>query len=295
MERIRLQKCKIALAIPTYNAGNDFENVLKKVLSQRQSLELIKIYDSESNDGTVEIALKQGVSVEKIPKKSFSHSGTRTMIAKQMLELDIDYLIFITQDIYLQRDAIENLIKYILKNPNCGVVYGKQQVDLEKGKIYEYFARNFNYGDKDLIKRKSDIKELGIKTIFSSDAFAIYNLTMAKKVGFFGNRINFSEDMYIADKFIQAGYFVGYCSNAKVFHTHNYTILEEYNRYKTIGKFHKEQKEMIDRYGKTNSEGIKLAIGEIKFLKYEGKINKIPESMTRNIAKFLGMKIGYYL
>lgn len=285
----------MGLAIPTYNAGREFEKVLKKVKSQSVNLDLIKIYDSGSFDETLEIAKKYKVEVEIISKATFSHSGTRTMIAKQMLDLGMSHLIFITQDVFLQENAIENLIHYIVSNPNCGVAYGKQEVDLKIGTIYEYFARSFNYGDKDLIKSKHDIEKLGIKTIFNSDAFAIYNLKLSKEVGFFGDKVNFSEDMLIADRFIQVGYDVGYSSNAKVFHTHGYTIFEEYKRYKSIGKFHREQKIIIGRYGKTNSEGFKLAINELKYLISKGEFYRLPESIIRNIVKFLGMKIGYYL
>ena len=88
-----MQNNKVALAIPTYNAGSGFEEVLKEVLNQSFNLELVKIYDSESYDETVEIVQKYNFDIEIISKESFSHSGTRTMIAKQMLEMNMDYLI----------------------------------------------------------------------------------------------------------------------------------------------------------------------------------------------------------
>ena len=284
---------KTALVIPTCNAGKEFEEVAKKIYDQSSRLNLVRVYDSESNDLTVKIAESLDFEVIKVSKKSFSHSATRSKIAQEMYENGFDYLIFMTQDVYLQNHAIELLLKYIIKNSNCGVVYGKQEIDLEKGSINEYFARSFNYGSVSSIKTKKDVENLGIKTIFNSDAFAVYNLKLAKKVGFFGEEAVFGEDMIIADKFIQRGYGVGYCAESRVFHTHNYTLLEEFSRYKVIGQFHKMNNEIINRYGKTNSEGIRLALGEIKYLISEKKVYKIPESLLRNAAKFFGFKLGF--
>lgn len=284
---------KVALAIPTFNAGSRFEEVLKEVYKQKEQLALVKIYDSESNDDTTKIVKKYGFEVSNVLKKDFSHSATRSKIAKEMYEQGFDYLILMTQDVYLQSDAIKLIIEYIIHKPSSGVVYGKQEVDMDKGSLNELYSRKFNYGQKNLIKSKSDIKKLGIKTIFNSDAFAIYNLKIVKEVGYFGNDATFGEDMIIADKFIQKGYTVGYCCQSKVFHTHNYTLLEEFNRYKIIGEFHKLNKEMIGKYGKTNSEGLKLAISEIKYLIDRKKMYKIPDSLIRNIAKYLGFKLGF--
>ena len=47
---------KVALAIPTYNAGNEFRTVLTLINQQRNLVDAIKIIDSTSVDNTVAIA-----------------------------------------------------------------------------------------------------------------------------------------------------------------------------------------------------------------------------------------------
>lgn len=284
---------KIGLALPTYNANthNDFNDVLKRINAQSNILSTIKIFDSESTDDTVAVAKKNNIEVIEIKKKDFSHSKTRTRIAQEMLENKIDYLIFMTQDVFLQPQALQELVSFI-KNNKLALAYGKQEVDITKSNIFEAYARKFNYGEKNILKKKQDIEKYGIKTIFCSDAFAIYDLRMIKKVDFFGEEANFSEDMLIADKLISKGCTIGYCAKSKVYHSHNYSILDEYNRYKEIGYFHAQFSHVLSKYNGTTSEGIKLAISECYFLLKEKKVHFIPESITRNFMKFMGMKKG---
>lgn len=285
---------KIALAIPTYNAGNDFYKVLENINEQNEMIDLVRVVDSSSNDSTVDIAKKFGCEVEVIDQKKFSHGGTRRKIAIESFNSGYDYLIFMTQDVFLQENALKNLINYISSDKNLGVVFGKQEVDLTKGNLFEYYARTFNYSEKSYKRTKSDIRKFGIKTIFSSDAFAIYNLAILKEVDFFEDTKEVSEDMLAAHKIIEAGRSVGYCAEAKVYHTHNYKVIEEYKRYKEIGKFYKKQSSIMNFYGKTSNNGVKLAVGEVSFLWKQKKLVMIPKSLIRNAAKFIGHKVGYY-
>lgn len=290
----REKELKIALVIPTYHAGEEFEAVLTLIDQQREVLDLVKIVDSSSADTTVEIAKKFNTEIEIIKQSDFSHGGTRRKISMECYEKGYDYLIFMTQDVYLQADALKNLVTFIQSDSKLGVTFGRQEVDLNKGNLFESYARSFNYGEISYKRTAADIKEYGIKTIFSSDAFVIYNLQILKEVDFFEDTDDVSEDMLIAHKIIQAGYSVGYCSKAKVYHTHNYTIMDEYRRYKGIGKFYKKQSKMLSEYGKTSSNGLKLVLGEIKFLAEQGKILLVPKSIVRNAAKFIGHKVGFY-
>jgi rhamnosyltransferase len=196
-----------------------------------------------------------------------------------------------TQDVYLQPDALKKIVEFISEN-NAGVVRGKQEVDLNKGNVFEFFARKQNYRAVDQLYSKSDIKEHGIDTIFTSDAFAIYDLEKLNAVDYFGKSGNVSEDMFAAHKLIQQNYSIGYSSEAKVFHTHNYSIKEEYRRYVPIGLFYGQHDVWISSYGKTNQKGIKLALNEIKFLIQQKKIYLIPISIFRNGAKFIGFRVG---
>lgn len=286
---------KIVLAIPTYNAGKDFKDVCDLINSQNSTIDEIVIIDSSSKDNTVKIAKDNGFTTDIIKKSEFSHGGTRKKVSEYYNSKGFDYIIFMSQDVYLQQSALENLIKFILSDSSLGVVFGKQEVDLKKGNIYEKYSRSFNYPSNSYKRSIEDKNKFGIKTIFSSDAFAIYDLSKMKEVEYFDDSLNVSEDMLIAHKFVEANYKIGYCSDARVYHTHDYSLKEEFNRYINIGKFYRENDEIISSYGKTNNNGLKLVLGEIRYLFNNQYILKIPYSILRNATKFLGHKYGYYL
>ncbi|GAB2021894.1 glycosyltransferase family A protein [Pseudolactococcus yaeyamensis] len=283
---------RLVVMLPTYNAENDIEEVLSLISSQISSEDKIQIVDSSSTDKTVAIAKRYDADIMIIPQEEFSHSGTRSRMAAKAVDEGFDYGLFMTQDVYLQKNAIKNLLELISSEQEIGAVFGKQEVDLVKGNLFEYYARSFNYPEKSEVWDKTAISEKGIKTVFISDAFSIYNLRIIAALGYFGDTVNMSEDMLIADKLIQNGYKIGYSATAKVYHTHNFKISDEYKRYKLIGRFYKENQELVSRYGKTNSNGMKLAIGEVIFLIKKGKLHMLPKSLVRNAAKFIGHKIG---
>lgn len=279
---------KVALFMPTYNAGPDFNKVLDLIDEQSEYINKKYIIDSSSSDDTVNIARNHNFDVKVIKSEEFGHGKTRTQAAKDLK--DFDYIIYMTQDIYLQKNALKLLINFIESNSDIAVAYGKQEIDIEKGNVFEYRSRSFNYPDESIVKAKADISSLGIKTVFTSDAFCIYNIIKLKEVNYFPEDINFSEDMYVAAKFINANYKVGYCANSKVFHTHNFSIIEEFKRYKDIGRFHKTYPEIQNQFGKNTNEGVKLVINEMKYLINNKQIIKIPESLLRNLAKYIGYR-----
>ena len=67
-----------SVVIPTLNAGMRFRHVLERLARQEidEPVELIVI-DSESSDGTPEIAAQVGARVESVRRSSFNHGGTR--------------------------------------------------------------------------------------------------------------------------------------------------------------------------------------------------------------------------
>ena len=280
---------RIGLIIPTYNAGSEFEEVLSLINNQDEVLYRKLIIDSESKDFTISIAIEKGFEVRGIKLSEFGHGKTRTFAAEILN--DCDYIVYMTQDVFLQQNALMSLVKFIKSNKNLGVVYGKQEVDISKSNIFEKKAREFNYPEKSMVKTYDDKGKLGIKTIFSSDAFAVYDRLKIEKVGFFPD-VRFSEDMYVAALLVKAGYSVGYCAEAKVFHSHAYSIIDEYKRYQLIGKFHKEHPWLQQEFGSNESEGMRSMCYEWRYLIDEKQAYLIPSSFLRFGMKYLGYKKG---
>lgn len=279
---------KIKVVIPTFNAGSKFDVLLKALCTQKNLNEKdIVIIDSSSKDDTVKVAQKYGVEVISIDQKDFGHGKTRALAVENAIGVDI--VVFMTQDVLpVDKNTISNLVDYLENDENLAAVYGKQ-IPYDDTDIFGKFARIYNYGDMSFKKQLSDKKKYGIKTAFLSDSFAAYKRDIVLKLGNFMD-VNFGEDMCMAAKMLMAGYRTGYCADAKVYHSHSYSLREEFTRCRLIGRFHKEQAWLINNFGNAEGEGIKFVISEAKYLLKQGKYYLLPQMFIRNLVKFLAYK-----
>lgn len=281
---------KIGLAIPTYNAGENFKDVLAAINVNSDLLDRKIIVDSESNDSTRLIAKDADFTVYDIEKAEFTHGLVRNKIANILR--DCDYIIYMTQDVYMKDNAIKNIYNYILEYPDMAIAYGKQIVDMTKSDIFEQRDRAFNYPDKSIVKRYSDKDSMGIKTVFSSDAFSIYKREYLLELGNFPVDVKYSEDMYMAALAIKHNFSVGYCATAVVTHSHHFNLRDQFKRYRFIGRFNKEYNWIQKEFGSNEREGIKKVFDEFKYLYSIKKIHLIPYSLLRNLIKFIGYKMA---
>ena len=77
-----------------------------------------------------------------------------------------------------------------------------------------------------------------------------------------------------------------------VYHSHGYSLIEEFKRYFDIGVFHQQEKWLLDEFGKPEGEGKKYVISELRYLIQMNKYHLIPLSILRNATKYLGYSVG---
>ena len=94
----------------------------------------------------------------------------------------------------------------------------------------EQLIRRYNYPAESSIRSKADVPRLGIKTFFSSDVCAAYNRRLYMALGGFDYPIKTNEDMLFAAKVINAGLRIAYAADAQVYHSHHFTLREQYRR-----------------------------------------------------------------
>ena len=98
--------------------------------------------------------------------------------------------------------------------------------------------------------------------------------------------------MYIAYKLILNGYKIKYCADSIVYHSHDFSLKDLYNRYKLTGNFFRENN-YIDKYG-TNKSGGSLAKYILKRAIKEKNIKVLCRFPFDMAARFIGMKVGKY-
>ena len=279
---------KIQVIIPIYKPDHKLIELLKKI--KEQSIEDIPllIIDSGSNDEYKSEIKNMNCLVKKIDVKTFNHGGTRQMGADMFPDKDI--YIFLTQDAILANEkSIENIVK-VFNNSNIGCAYGRQ-LPHKEANLFSSYARLFNYKDRSYIYSINDKEKYGIKTAFCSNSFAAYRRKALNEIGGFPINTILSEDMYVAAKMLLNKWSVAYCSDAIVYHSHDYTIWQEFKRYFDIGVFHSRESWIRDTFGGAEGEGKKYIISEFKYL-IERNIMLIFPMIIRDIMKFFGFRLG---
>lgn len=276
------------LIIPTYKPDEKFDKLLDRLSKQRIKPNHIYIMNTEEKYLEESRYNKyHNVSVIHIKKEEFDHGGTRNYGASLS---NADLIMFMTQDaVPADQHLIENLIKPF-KNEKVAVTYARQLAG-KNGSVIENYTRIFNYPDKDRLKSKEDLKELGIKTYFCSNVCAVYDNKVYKKLGGFVTKTIFNEDMIMASKIIGAGYDIYYASKAKVIHSHTYTYRQQFTRNFDLAVSQRQYKEIFESV-KSETEGVKLVKNTIKYLIKEKKAYLIPDLIIQSGFKYLGYQFG---
>ncbi|PHK32855.1 family 2 glycosyl transferase [Nostoc linckia z16] len=278
----------LSVIIPTYNAASYLPLLLTKLREQTIAHELI-IIDSESTDGTRELLKGDNIRLVPIPKASFNHGATRNL-GLQLATFDT--VVFMTQDALPASPAtLEKLVAMIHSRDDIAMGYGRQLPYPDTG-IFGRFARIMNYPEQSVVKTKALIPSMGIKTCSCSNSFAAYRKADLESVGGFPSDTILGEDVSVAARFILQGKGVAYCADAEVFHSHDYTVTEEFKRYFDIGVFHHEQRAVLSEFSKAESEGFKYVLEEWQYLRRNGLLTLIPAQIVRTVAKYIGYKIG---
>lgn len=277
----------VDIICPLYNAEKYIENLHKSILKQENvNLNNIRYILTRGKDNTEKILRKLDNCIYTvIEPKDFSHSLTRE---QEAFKSDADILVFITQDVVIEKtDWLYNLTKDI-ENGQVDACYSRQ---LCNNNSIEKYTRESNYPSNSKIVSKEDIKELGLKTFFFSDASsAIKRETFDKLNGYDGKVFPTNEDMYIAYKLIINGYKIKYCADSEVIHSHNFTLKQQYKRYYDTGIFFK-QNDYLNKY-KVNQAGGSLAKYILKRAWQDKNWNVLFKFVPNMAARFIGMKMG---
>lgn len=283
-----MKKLTATLIIPTYKPGEEFRQLLKGLAKQTDLPERILIINTEEQFFHPE-DMKEcpQAQVLHITKEAFDHGGTRDMGACMA---DTDLLWFMTMDaVPADEHLLENL-KAAFCNPEVSAAYARQLPNPDCG-ILEMYTRKFNYGEESCIKSGKDLERLGIKTFFCSNVCAAYRRSDYVRLGGFEKHTIFNEDMIFAGKLVQAGKAIAYCADARVYHSHNYSGMEQLKRNFDLGVSQADHPEIF-QMAKSESEGIRMVRDTAKWLVSTGAPWLLFKLIWQSGCKFLGYRLG---
>jgi len=278
----------VSVIIPTLNAESSIGRLISSLKTQTVNCEII-IIDSSSSDQTAHIAKRYNVNMMTVAKGDFNHGKTRNAAIRVA---NSNTLVLFTQDALPSDDrCIENLIQP-LDDPLVVGSFGRQ-VPRTEGCPTEKFARLFNYPARLLIKERGDLSALGIKTFFFSNVCSAIKTKEFKELGCFPENIIMFEDLIFAARAILKGYKIAYVPEAKVWHSHNFSLVQQFHRYQDAG-ISLRNNAWIFEHAKANGEGVEFLKREIVYLSKNRYYRWIPYAIAESVLKFAGFWLGLH-
>ena len=281
----------ISVIIPTLNAEKDLPSLLRALQSQTLQPAEILIADSESADGTVRIAEDAAgdlpVRILSVKRAEFDHGKTRDWALRESVG---DTVVFLTQDAVPANESfLENLVRPLAEE-KVAVVTGRQLPKADATPM-EKLIRTFNYPAESHIRSEADVQKMGIKTFFCSDVCAAYNRKIYEELGGFVYPLKTNEDMFFAAQAIRSGYRVAYAAEARVLHSHNFSLKEQSERNRIQGYEIERHRPLLGNVSKV-SEGFRLARFVSCGLLKQGRILSFARFGLDCFARLFGSRAG---
>lgn len=279
---------QFGLVVPTLNPGPRWADWLQAL--QRQSVQprRVLVVDSNSEDGQLSLPEDSRYKLIKMDRDSFNHGGTR-QIAFEQLSGQTDVMVMMTQDAVLADDGSLEALLSTFEDESVAAAYGRQLPHPEAGP-FAANARLFNYGSTSEIRRLADRDRLGIKTCFFSNSFAAYRCRDLEAVGGFPTT-DFGEDMWVAARLLLNQRHIAYVADACVYHSHDYSVKEEFDRYFATGRFHTQHPWLLSEFGGATREGRRFVWSEMAYLMRHAP-HLLPAAGIRTLMKYSAYQLG---
>ncbi|MDP1880080.1 MAG: glycosyltransferase [Parachlamydiaceae bacterium] len=277
-------KHSIGIVIPTFQGIKHLSKSLP-ILLKSPIKPRILIVDSSSTDGTAEYAASLGVEVISILQKDFNHGTTREL-GRHHLKTSI--VVMMTQDAYPKENTIEHLISPLVKG-EASIAYARQ-IPHEDADIFASFSREFNYADEGHIRSIQEVNHYGVYTFFCSNSCAAYMNSALDEVGGFP-AVLFGEDTFCVAKLLHRHHRIAYVAEAEVYHSHNYSLKNEFQRHFDMGLARKDLEKLMQGSGGDGKRG-KQFVKQLLLVLWEKNPKLIPYALLQTFSKFSGYHLG---
>lgn len=275
----------VGVAVLTLNAKHHLQSCLPPFLESPLAPKVL-VVDSSSTDGTGQEARRLGAEVLTIAKGEFNHGLTREKARKH---LGTDIAVMVTQDAYpVDHFVLEKLVLPILEK-KASISYARQ-IPHDGAGFFEAFARQFNYPKEGHIRGIEDLNQYGVYTFFCSNSCAAYSNQALDEINGFRN-VLLGEDTVAAALLLRKGHKVAYAADALVKHSHDYTLLEEFQRYFDTGLARKDYHALLQCGSSDRARGSAYAAKLFEQILKE-KPSFLPYGCAHIFCKWLGYRLG---
>lgn len=277
------------IIVPVRNGGERWREAAAALRAALPDPSLVAVVDSGSTDGSDRVASESGFELERIDPRTFNHGRTRQMAVDRFCG-GRDYAVFLTHDAVLEGPEALPALLAALSDPAVGVAYGRQLPHPGAGAFESHMAV-FNYGPTSETRSLADAARLGIRAAYVSNSFGAYRISALRSCGGFPSHLILGEDTCVAVKMLLAGWKVRYAADARVRHSHDYTIVQEAQRYFDFGVLHSQLPELMRHFGAAEGEGLRYVASELRYLARSAPW-LCPAAPLRHAAKYAGYRLG---
>jgi rhamnosyltransferase len=204
-----------------------------------------------------------------------------------------DILVYLTQDaVPLNDTTVATLISKMMAEEGIGAAFGRQ-LPHHNATPFARHLREFNYPSRSHKRVLDDRRQYGMKTFFCSNSFAAYRRKALDRVGWFTAGLLMGEDMHVCARMLKQGFHIAYVAEAVVYHSHNYSLRQEFKRYFDLGALFQKEQWIVREFGNADREGLRFIWSELLYLFHNGFPHYIPASLLRTLAKGAGYRLGH--
>lgn len=280
-----MKKLSVGVAIITYKDKRHLEKCLPPLLNSPLKPKVL-VFNSNSEDGTVELAKKLGAEILVIPRTEMNHGWAREISRKT---LGTDIVVMMTPDAYARPDMLEKLIQPIVKG-KVQITYARQ-IAHEGANIISRFGREFNFPNESNVRSIKDAKKYGRYTGFCSDACTAWLNSVLDEIGGF-RWILSGEDAVAAAMLLRKGKKIAYVAEAVINHSHNYTPQKEFVRHFDTGMYRKQWDKILDLGGGSDQKrGVSYATALLTHV-FKNEPLMLPTAFLQLAMGWLGYQFG---
>jgi rhamnosyltransferase len=275
--------------IPVRNGGARWREAAAALGRAVGRADQVIVIDSDSTDGSDRVAAEQGFILERIDVRTFNHGRTRQeAFARHCSE--VPFVIYMTQDAVVNGEESLTNILSAFDASRVGAAYGRQLPQVGAHPI-EVHGNDINFPEQGSVRSFADAARFGIKTAYISNSFAAYRAVALRECGGFPSHLILGEDAFVAMRMLLSGWHIAYCADARVSHSHAYSIRDELERFFDYGVMHAQCADLVDRFGNSSDTGWRYLRSELRFI---GRTAPwlLPEVGLRTLLKYAGYRLG---
>jgi rhamnosyltransferase len=132
---------------------------------------------------------------------------------------------------------------------------------------------------------------MGVRALFFSNVSSAVKADVFWKLGGFPEGVIFGEDVMLCAKVLRAGYKVKYEANARVYHSHSYSVIQQFKRTFDNGVSFSRARCLLGG-ARITGEGLRFVLGQANYVWRSGSAPDLIKVFGEAAARVTAFNLG---